>query len=203
MRLFVSYAHEDLKKVRVAGLFLTGVLFTGLSPATAQDASIEFEVVDIDRQGWVVTARAVGSGEELRFRLPPAAFVGKAFDADLSRAKAGDRFSAKGAANARVRAERTLGWQGKEKGGGKPGRTGGEGSGGYRVAQVKSTGDGFEVVARGRGGEQVRFLLDPASLRGYRFHVDPAQVSKGAGFELIAPNREPLRNCCRLLSTDG
>ena len=80
---------------------------------------VAFEVLAIDRESWVVTARDLESGEEFRFRLPPEAFRGQRFRADVSGAGAGQRISVDGEPNARLPqglVERPLGAAGRSEG---------------------------------------------------------------------------------------
>lgn len=89
----------------ILGLFAALLLTVG-GPLAAQPAapgdSVAFEVQSIDRQNWVVTARDLESGEVFAFRLPPEAFRGQRFEADLDDAASGKKISVQGARGARL-----------------------------------------------------------------------------------------------------
>ena len=55
--------------------------------------TVTFEVQSIDPESWVVTARDLESGESFSFRLPPDAFRGQRFRADLGSAGLGRKLS--------------------------------------------------------------------------------------------------------------
>jgi hypothetical protein len=79
-----------------------------------------FEVLAVDPQGWIVTARDVESGEELGFQLPSESFRGLRFMADLSGVEPGRTISVTGEPGVRMRqalVERPLGASMRREGG--------------------------------------------------------------------------------------
>ena len=94
-----------------AGIALAQPQPPGNSPGNSDD-TVAFEVQSIDQQSWIVTARDLESGEEFSFRLPPEAFRGQRFQADLGDAAAGRKVTVAGETNARLHqasVERPLG----------------------------------------------------------------------------------------------
>lgn len=60
-------------------------------PGTAAGGS-DFEIVDVEPRSWTVTASRTGSGETVRFRVDPSAFVGYEFRASLVDLRRGGGF---------------------------------------------------------------------------------------------------------------
>jgi len=177
-------------------------------PRASGAQQLEFTIDRVDPVSSTVFATDA-SGQQLQFHLPPKAFVGKRFDADLSPSGQGERFSARGEPNAQLTGESPRGF----RGGGppsRPQRPSREDRGPaaaaqqedleYQITQVDGTPDGFRVIARGKAGRQIVFLVHADVWRGYRFTVDAEKLRGGGTFDLTAPNASDLRNCCTLIS---
>lgn len=185
--------------------------------------SIAFEVQSIDPQSWLVSARDLASGESFKFRLPPEAFRGQRFTADLGGARAGAKISVQGPPGARLdeaviqtplrsggpfqRSADEPGFE-RMRPPGPPGRTGGPGSSGRTslLGRGRSESQEYEVIsvdprtwvveARAGDGSTVSLEIDPRTFVGYRFEAAVENLRNGQGFELMAANEQPLRDCC-------
>jgi len=177
-------------------------------PCASGAQKLEFTVDRVDPVSSTVFATD-SSGQQLQFHLPPKAFVGKRFDADLSSVAQGNRFSAHGEPNAQMTGESPRGF----RGGGPPSRpqrpsredrgqagSAQQGDLEYQVAQVDGTPEGFRVVARGKAGRQIIFMVHADAWRGYKFTVDADKLRGGGTFDLTAPNASEMTNCCTLIS---
>lgn len=142
------------------------------SPAAAQ--MTEYTVVRVDPVSFTVTARAAGSGEQIEFKLPANSFHGQKFNAELERVGTGQKFSARGEANAKVGGAERAGGRGFGQGG--PGF----GSGGPAFGSGDSGfGSGDSGFGSGRGGPGDR-SRDPRR-RGGRDGGSTWQVSRVVG----------------------
>lgn len=169
--------------------------------------SLEFEVVSVMRQNLMVVARDLESGDEFRFRIPPNAFRGQEFTANLAASEAGRKVSVRGTRNARLEeleleAPLGLSRSGDQRGGmGRP-----EGGRGFeRPSQWSARPPGGKSRDRyqldrteSRGGGDMKYRVesfDPttwiATARGadgsqVRLQIDPQAFE---GFRFRAPVR--------------
>lgn len=60
-------------------------------PGSAGGGS-DFEIVQVDQRSWTVTASAVGSGQQVQFKVDPSTFVGYEFKANLRDLRRGQGF---------------------------------------------------------------------------------------------------------------
>jgi hypothetical protein len=90
MRLSFGIGMAALGVVAGAGLVLAR------GPMGPGGETLEYEVIEVQPRGWMVTAREVGSGAVVQFRMPPAVFRSQRFRANLEGVRAGQRFSASG-----------------------------------------------------------------------------------------------------------
>lgn len=214
---------------------LTLSLASGLypaAPATAQRPSqgqVAYRVTDVDARSWIVSARNLETGHEVKFRLNPQAFIRKTFHADLAGRHAGEGFSvtapkgeplagccemAQGAGGGPPEpgtrigtgaATRPEAGASRSPGGPSFGRPTPPGPGGSSTAgggwEIASVDrQGWVITARERsGGRTVRFRVDPQSFIGYEFRADVHDLRQGQGFGLVGVNAVPLSKCCTLL----
>lgn len=163
---------------------------------------VEYEVISINPQNWVVTAKETASGNQVKFRLPPAAFKGRTFDADLDTVQPGRRFSVRGPRNARLNQltmEMPLpGKQGPRRLK-RPGLLGPPTTPmGWEIVNVDPSK--WIVTARDRRTQRVaKFQAHPEAFTGFRFRADLHSIGKGQGFSIVTPNDVPMSNCATLL----
>ncbi len=165
---------------------------------------LEYKVVSIESKGWVVTAEETATGNVVKFRLPPAVFKGKTFDANLETLKAGQRFSVRGPRNARLSQlimERPLA-KGLQK---------------KRMMRAKLRASlskplAWEILhvdarlwivtARNRKSHRtIKFKVQPESFTGFLFRANLRNIRKGEGFSIVTPNNQPMNNNCTLLES--
>jgi hypothetical protein len=163
--------------------------------------SLEYRVMSIEPQGWVVTARETASGNVVKFRLPPSVFKGKTFEADLGTVRKGQRFSVRGPRNARLNnliVEKPLpGGPLKGRRRNKLGGVQGE-SLTWQIVNVNARK--WIVTARNRRTRKIaRFQAHPEAFTGFLFRANLRGIRKGRGFAIVTPNNQPMRNCCTLL----
>ncbi len=165
---------------------------------------LEYKVVSIEPRGWVVTAEETATGNIVKFRLPPAAFKGKTFDANLEALKAGQRFSVKGQRNARLSKlimERPLA-KGPQKGRGRRAKLGVSLSEPLAWEILHVDARRWIVTARNRRSHRtIKFKVQPESFTGFRFRANLRGIRKGEGFSIVAPNELPISNNCTLLES--
>jgi hypothetical protein len=183
----------------IALIFMTSAF---LSAGADQTGLLEYEVVSIDPAGWVVTAREIGSGETVKFRVPPAFFHGKTFDADLDSLKNGDIFSVRGPKNVHMNnlpVEQPL----PETSQGQPPSKGfaAGAEGGVLTWEILNVNPRqWTATAKNRLTQKIiKFKVLPEAFVGLRFQAKLRGINKGEGFSLVTPNNMPMANCCRLL----
>jgi hypothetical protein len=162
---------------------------------------LEYKVMSIDPQGWVVTAQETATGNVVKFRLPPMVFKGQTFDADLGAVQKGQRFSVRGPRNARL--DRLI--VEKPLPGGPPqgrGRTKFEGVEGESLSWEILHVDARKwiVTAKNRQTHKVaKFQAHPEAFTGFIFRANLRGIQKGRGFAIVTPNNQPMNNVCTLL----
>ena len=200
-------------------------------PGAGSSDAVEFEVVSLDERTWSVTARDVETGETLRFKLPPKAFVGQRFTADLGGTAPGQKVTVQAPPGARIEqavVESPLGtglgrsglsndrYERQERR--PPGPTGfgdrqrdrnrsrhpGARSSGPMEYEILSVDQRtWTVTARGSDGETVTLEISPEAFIGFRFSAPVSDLQAGQGFALMATNERPLLDCCRVKSSLG
>jgi hypothetical protein len=167
---------------------------------------LEYEVISVAPQSWVVTAKETATGNVVKFRLPPAVFKGKTFAANLRSVKRGQRFSVQGPRNARLdqlivekglpggppRGRRNFGKR-------VPGISGPAGRPlAWEIVHVDARK--WVVTARNRRTHKVvKFQAHPEAFAGFRFRASLRGIRKGQGFSMVTPNNLPLNNIATLL----
>lgn len=216
------------------------LFWLAVAPASAQARpgaqpreQILYRVVSVDPNSWVVTAQDLQSGQQVRFKLNPRAFVQKRFKADVASEGQGQRFSVvaprheplanccemaggaagKGATRGqgyrRPSAESRRPSSGDDR---RPARP--DGRGPSAGPGASAGGSDFEIVdvepkswtvtaTRTGSGETVRFRVDPSAFVGYEFRASLVDLRRGGGFGLIGVNDSPLSDCCTLLEATG
>ncbi len=176
------------------------LLCAGSAFAQAPHQVLDYQVVAVNPNSWMVTAKEMASGQQVKFKLPISAFNGLQFDAgDIGQLKHGQKFSATGARNARM-ANATL-----QQGGGKPPKGGwknaGAQAGGGRYTIASTHGGKKQVTARDNvTGNTYKIKVDPNAFIGYRFQANLHDLRRGRNFAIVAPNTSPLGNCCTLIA---
>jgi hypothetical protein len=162
---------------------------------------LEYKVMSIDPKGWIVTAQETATGNIVKFRLPPSAFKGQTFDADLGAVQKGKRFSVRGPRNARLGrliVEKPLP--------GEPPR----GRGRTKLEGVRGESLSWEILhvdarkwivtAKNRQTHKVaKFQAHPEAFTGFLFRANLRGIKKGRGFAIVTPNNQPMNNVCTLL----
>lgn len=192
--------------VILAAAFAFVVMAAFVHGAQPQGAVLEYEVITIEPQSWVVTAKETATGNVVKFRLPPSVFKGKTFDANLGSVKRGQRFSVQGPRNARLNnliVEKGL----------PGGPTRGRGRFAKRVPKISGPSvqpltweimhvdpRRWIVTAKNRRTHKVvKFQAHPEAFTGFRFRANLRGIRKGQGFSMVAPNNLPLNNIATLL----
>lgn len=184
------------------------VVFFGMTAfaagSTPEGELLEYEVKAVDAQGWVVTAQEVATGNVVKFRLPPAAFKGQTFDANLASLRQGERFSVRGPRNARLN---NLVMESSPAEGKGPQLKQGRGAGlrvlpgrplTWEILHVDARK--WIVTARNRQTHKIiKFQAHPEAFAGFRFRANLRNIGKGKGFSIVTPNNAPMMNVCTLL----
>jgi hypothetical protein len=163
---------------------------------------LEYEVISIDPKGWIVTARETAAGNVVKFRLPPTAFKGQTFDADLGAVRKGQRFSVRGPRNARLDQlilKKPLPGEGPRGRGprAKLGRRQSEPLS-WKILHVDARK--WIVTAKNRRTHKVaKFQAHPEAFTGFLFRANLRGIKKGRGFAIVTPNNQPMKNVCTLL----
>lgn len=175
------------------------VLLQGGVPAGEE---LEYKVMSIDPQGWIVTAQETATGNVVKFRLPPSVFKGQTFDANIETLQKGQSFSVQGPKN--VRLDQLI-LEDPLPGGPPPG----QGRGAKLRSQSSSplTWEILHVDARNwivtaknrRTNKVAKFQTHPDAFNGFLFHANLRGIQKGQGFAIVAPNNQPMNNVCTLL----
>jgi hypothetical protein len=192
---------------QLKGFFILSIAFIFLTMTSQlagadQAGLLEYEVVSIDAAGWVVTAREMESGETVKFRLPPALFHGKTFDADLDSLQIGDLFSVQGPKNVHmnnVPVEQPLPETSQGRRPSKGLAAGAEGGVlSWEILNVNPRQ--WTATAKNRLTHKIiKFRVLPEAFVGLRFQAKLRGIKKGESFALVTPNNVPMANCCRLL----
>lgn len=163
---------------------------------------LEYKVMSIDPKGWVVTAQETATGNVVKFRLPPSAFKGQTFDADLGAVQKGQNFSVQGPRNARL--DQLILEKGLPDEG--PGRRGPRARMRPRPSEPLSweilhvDARKWVVTAKNRQTHKVaKFQAHPEAFTGFRFRANLRGIKKGQGFAIVTPNNQPMNNVGTLL----
>jgi hypothetical protein len=189
-----------------AAVFSCVVMAAFVYGANPKGEVLEYKVISIEPQSWVVTARETATGNVVKFRLPPGVFKGQAFDANLEPSKRGQRFSVQGPRNARL--SQLIVEEGLP--GGSPR---GRGKIGKRVPKISGPlarpltweimhvdARKWIVTAKNRRTHSVaKFQAHPGAFTGFLFRANLRGIRKGQGFSIVTPNNRPLNNCATLL----
>jgi hypothetical protein len=172
------------------------------------DEQLEYEVMSIIPHTWIVTAKQTATGNLVKFKLPPAVFVGKTFDAQMMNVKVGERFDVKGPRN--VRLDNLLAEEIPERGRRRLRRAADK----PRLAFLKVgeplnweilevNAQTWEVKAKNiQGVKTMTFKVDPQAFAGFKFYADLTKISKGQGFSIVTPNNLPISDACTLIKID-
>ena len=95
--------HQTITYLALAATLLVTFGSAALAQPGRGGDQVRFEVQSVDRETWVVTARDLASGETFSFRLPPEAFRGQKFEADLAQATVGRKISVQAPPGVRMR----------------------------------------------------------------------------------------------------
>jgi hypothetical protein len=189
----------------VLALAAMTVLVQGAMPPGEE---LEYKVLSINPENWVVTAQETATGNVVKFRLPPSVFKGKTFDADLGSIHKGQRFSARGPRNARLNQlimEKALPGEGPMRVRGKRAK--------LRSRLSASTPLTWEILhvdprkwivtAKNRRTHKVaKFQAHPEAFTGFLFKANLRGIKKGRGFSIVTPNNQPLNNIATLLEVE-
>lgn len=188
--------------VGVVSVFAFFALTGMVQGAGPQGELLEYEVISINPQSWVVTAKETASGNVVKFRLPPTVFKGKSFDAELGNIRKGGRFAVRGPRNARLDnliMEGPMTKQPRMQKNSGPGNMTPPGAQlGWVIEDVNPAQ--WIVSVRNRAtGKTAKIKGHPEAFTGFRFRADLRNIRKGQGFSIVAPNDQPMSNVCSLL----
>lgn len=174
-----------------------------LDAKNMQGGMLDYEVISIDANTWIVTAREISSGNVVKFRLPPSTFKGQTFDAEIGRVRPGQRFAVRGPRNASLAnlVMDTPSPQGQGRGlMRKPPRMMTPPSRPLSWEILNVNPQKWIVQAKNRMTHRTaKFKVDPGCFAGFRFRSNLQSVGKGQGFSIITPFSAPLTNCCTLM----
>jgi len=187
----------------VLALAAMTVLVQGSMPPGEE---LEYKVLSINPENWVVTAQETASGNVVKFRLPPSVFKGQTFDADLGSIQKGQRFSARGPRNARLNQlimEKGLPGEGppSERGRRAKMRLGPSTPLAWEILHVDARK--WIVTAKNRQTHKVaKFQAHPEAFTGFLFRANLRGIKKGRGFAIVTPNNQPMNNVATLLEVE-
>jgi hypothetical protein len=173
-----------------------------------QGGLLQYEVISVNPQNWVVTAKELGSGEIVKFRLPPKIFMGRTFDvfragvpdAALDRTKIGNRFSINGAKNTRLD---NLIMKTPLTKGPLPAASGREAlpHGPRLTWEIINVNPNTRVITarKRRTSKIVKLKIHPEAFKGLVFKANLRGIQRGKGFSIVTPNNLPIKDCCTLL----
>jgi hypothetical protein len=184
----------------VLALAAMTVLVQGAMPPGEK---LEYKVLSINPENWVVTAQETATGNVVKFRLPPTVFKGKTFDADLGALRKGQRFSVRGPRNARLDQLTIVKPLPGER---RPLRRGLK----AKLRSQTSTPLAWEILhvdarkwvvtAKNRLTHKVaKFQAHPEAFTGFLFRANLKGIKKGQGFAIVTPNNQPINNVATLL----
>lgn len=197
-----------MKRIVLISILIFCVMSVGIDAAhPPRGELLEYQVVKLESSAWVVTANEVGTGNVVKFRLPPSVFKGQTFDAELGNVKPGQKFIARAPRNARlnqlIMTRGLPGEDGKRRGVKRIRRTVVTGQQAAAMAWEILTVDPnrWVVTARNRNSKKtVKFKVDPNCFIGFRFKASLRGIGNGKGFSIVTPNNVPFTRCCTLLS---
>jgi hypothetical protein len=183
----------------VLALAAITALVHGAMPAGEE---LEYKVLSINPENWVVTAEETATGNVVKFRMPPSVFKGQTFDADIETLPKGQRFSIRGPRNARLD---QLILEEPLPGGPPPGR--GRQPKMHPRPSGPLTWEILHVDARNwiataknlRTHKVAKFQVHPEAFIGFLFHANLRGIQRGKGFAVVTPNNLPMNNVCTLL----
>jgi hypothetical protein len=206
---FISKGGSAMKQRFAIMIGLFAVLALAAMTVVVQGAAppgeaLEYKVLSINPENWVVTAKETATGNVVKFRLPPTVFKGKTFDADLGKLSKGQRFSVRGPRNARLN---NLILEKPVPGAGPPRRLG------RRIDKLRAQPSAplaweilhvdarkWIVTAKNRQTQKVaKFQAHPEAFIGFLFRANLKGIKRGQGFAIVTPNNQPINNVCTLL----
>jgi hypothetical protein len=198
-----------MKSKAIMQLALSGWLIVGASAILFADEKsknemIEYEVLAVDPQSWIVRAKEVDTEKEVKFRLPPEVFEGQTFDADFARNRIGQRFSVRGSKNTKLNdliMEIPIS-EGENASKQFAAKSEMAPPAGAALSWLIEKVDGKRWIVKSRNrvtNQIVKLRVHPESFVGFHFKASLRNIRKGQGFTIFAPNDMPMNNCCTLL----
>jgi hypothetical protein len=194
-------------KIHFRGFLVLSIalIFLAVASRAAEENEaglLDYEVISVDPAGWIVTAKEMESGQIVKFRLPPAVFHGKTFDADLSSLQVGQLFSVQGQKNVHMhhlQVEQPLPGEALTKRALKAHNIGAEG--GVLTWEILNVNPRqWTAPAKNRSTQKIiKIKVIPEAFVGFLFRANLRGIKKGESFTLVTPNDVPMANCCRLL----
>lgn len=187
---------------------MTFICFTMMNYAGTSDGPTpEYIVMNIDAKSWIVTAKELMTGNIVKFRLPPSAFKGKTFSADLKNIRKGHPFTARNPKYARLsqppqvidaahREPKSYKYKGSKNKqipmGPPPQRLE------WEILELNAAT--WVVKAKNsRTKETIQFKASPKGFIGFKFKANISNIRKGQGFTLITSDSHTFKNCLKLL----
>ena len=189
--------------IRLFAVLALAAMTVMLQGAMPPGEELEYKVMSIDPQGWIVTAQETATGNVVKFRMPPSAFKGQTFDANLEALQKGQRFSVRGPRNARLNQlilEKSLPQEGPTRGRGPRAKLRPRPSEPLSWEILHVDAKNWIVTAKNRRTHKVaKFQAHPEAFTGFLFHANLRGIQKGRGFAIVTPNNQPMNNVCTLL----
>jgi hypothetical protein len=165
---------------------------------------LEYKVVAVEANNWIITAEEMATGEMVKFRLPPQSFKGQTFEANLEQLKPGQGFSVKGPRNASLNnmvVEKPLPSIKNERRKNLPKGQFNSSPGSLLTWEITHVDPkNWIVTARNRYSKmKAKFKANPNGFIGFKFRALLRGINKGRGFSIMTPNDLPLANICTLL----
>ncbi len=186
--------------VAVLVLFGGQALYSQMPPEL-----LDYEVMSINSNGWVITAKELATGEVVKFKLPPAVLKGQTFNFDVRKANLGKPLTIRGHRNAqlnRMKIQKGLPMTRKSARmmktplKPKPILAGRPLPWSVLLIDAKN----WVVTAKNsRTNKVAKFKVHPQAFKGFRFRANLRGIRQGQGFKMIAPNSLPMKNICTLL----
>jgi hypothetical protein len=179
---------------------MTVLVQGGMPPGEA----LEYKVMSINPENWVVTAQETATGNVVKFRLPPSAFKGQTFDA-VGEVLKGQRFSVRGPRNARLDQLVMVKGPGgvKSRARGRQARMRLQPGAPLAWEIMHVDPRRWIVTAKNRRTQKVaKFQAHPEAFTGFLFRANLRGIKKGQGFAIVTPNNQPINNVGTLLEVE-
>lgn len=208
---FIRKGGSAMKQRFLIIIGLSAVLALGVMTVLVQGAmppgeELEYKVLSINPENWVVTAQETATGNVVKFRMPPSVFKGQTFDANLGSIQKGQRFSVRGPRNARLNQlimEKSLPGERPLRGRSRRAKMRLQPSAPLTWEILHVDARNWIVTAKNRQTHKVlKFQAHPEAFTGFLFRANLRGIKKGRGFAIVTPNNQPMNNIATLLEIE-